>query len=156
MENNINVGIVGPKLLNNNGKIQESARSFPTLLSILWRGTFLHKMFPNANLYRKYLLANFDHSQIKEVDWVIGACQIIRKQVFEKIGLLDEKYFFGYEDIDFCRRAKKAGWKTVYWPDSEIYHRYSRTSAKGFFNQAKLQHIKSILYYFWKFGFRSI
>ncbi len=150
MEKNKDVGIVGPKLLYPSGKIQESVRSFPTLLSILWRGTFLHKIFPSTSFYKNYILKDFNHREIKEVDWVLGACQVIRKEVFEELGLLDEKFFFGYEDIDFCYRAKKAGWKTIYWPYSQVYHYYSRRSAGSLLNKLKLEHIKSILWYFYK------
>lgn len=156
MENNKKVGIVGPKLLYPNGRIQESARSFPTLLSIIWRGTFLHRIFPKISFYKNYVLSDFDHLSIKEVDWVMGACQIIRKEVFKSIGLFDEKYFVVYDDIDFCYRAKKAGWKIVYYPDSIVYHHYARESTKGIITKAKFEHIKSILQYFYKIYFHKM
>jgi|SRR3990167_306774 len=150
MKKNKEVGIVGPKILYPNGNLQESARSFPTPISVFWRGTFLHKIFPNASFYKNYISADFNHREIKEIDWVLGACQVIRREVFDEIGLLDEKYFFGYEDIDFCYRAKKKGWKIVYYPFSTIYHYYARESAKRIFNRAKLEHLKSIFRFFYK------
>lgn len=155
MEKNNKVGIIGPKILYPNGKIQESVRHFPTIMSILWRGLLLYRLFPDIKFYSKYVMKKFNHNEIKEVDWVLGACQIIRKKVFDTIGILDEKYFFGYEDIDFCYRAKIAGWKTIYYPYSTIYHNYARESAKGFINRAKLSHIKSIFHYFVKIYFKN-
>jgi len=150
MRKDKDVGIIGPKILYPNGNLQESVRSFPTPISVFWRGTFLHKIFPNTNFYKNYILKDFNHQEIKEIDWVLGACQFIRKEVFETIGFLDEKFFFGYEDIDFCFRAKKKGWKIVYYPFSSIYHYYARESAKGLLNKPKLEHLKSILRFFYK------
>ncbi|MCX6718846.1 MAG: glycosyltransferase [Candidatus Taylorbacteria bacterium] len=136
------VGIIAPRILYVDGRIQESIRSFPTLLSILWRGTFLHKIFPNASWYRGYI--SHEMESIHETDWAIGACQIIRREVFERIGPYDEKYFFGYEDADLCRRASRCGYSTMYWPHARIYHEYARESSKGL-NMHLLRHIKSII-----------
>lgn len=156
MKKHKKVAMAGPKLLYPDGQIQESARQFPTLRAILWRGTFLHKLFPNISFYKNYILKNFNRSEIQEVDWVIGACQIIRKDILNKIGLLDEKYFFGYEDIDFCFRIKQAGFKVIYYPFTKVVHYYKRESAKGIINRAKLEHIKSILRFFYKVYFKKI
>lgn len=150
MKGNKEVAVVGPKLIYPSDQIQESARQFPTPLAVIWRGTFLHKILPNASCYKDYILEDFDHNKIKEVDWVMGACQVIRKSVFDKIGFLDENYFFGYEDIDFCFRVKGAGFKVVYYPFVEVIHYYQRQSAKGIVSRAKLEHLKSILRFFWK------
>lgn len=148
MKKDSNVAIVGPKILYPDGKIQESARKFPTPLAVLWRGTFLARAFPNAHFYKDYILADFDHRMPKEVDWVMGACQVIRRETFDKIGFLDERYFFGYEDIDFCFRAKKAGFKVIYYPFAEIIHYYRRKSARSVLNRAKFEHLKSIARFF--------
>lgn len=150
MERNREIGIVGAKLIYPNGIIQESARSFPTPLSVLWRGTFLHKVFPNTPFYKNYVLGDFSHKRILEVDWIMGACQVVRREVFNTIGLLDEKYFYSYEDIDFCYRAKNQGWKIVYYPYSKVIHYYNRGSARRIFSRQKLEHIKSIIYFFSK------
>lgn len=156
LQKNKKVGIIGPKILYPSGKIQESARTFPSFSSIIWRGTFLHRIFPKISFYKNYVLSDFDHLSIKEVDWVMGACQIIRKEVFKSIGLFDEKYFVVYDDIDFCYRAKKAGWKIIYYPNLRVYHRYARESAKGIITKAKFEHIKSIFRYFYKIYFNRM
>ncbi len=146
-QNNPNVCIIAPRILNPNGTIQESMRSFPTFAALFWRGTKLYKLFPNVSWYRKYIVQ--DLSTIKEVDWAIGACQIIRRRLFDKLGPLDEKYFFGYEDTDFCYRAKQVGYSTVFWPDSIVYHDYARISSKGL-NKQLFRHCISIGRFFLK------
>lgn len=154
MEKRKKVGIVGPKILYPNETVQESARAFPTLLSVLWRGTFLHRMFPSVWFYKDYIMGDFDHSGKREVDWVLGACQVVRKEVFDSIGKFDEGYFMYYgEDIDFCYRAKNAGWKVIYYPYSKVYHHYARESAKGLINRLKVEHVKSIIRFFYKKNF---
>ncbi len=138
---NMTVGIIAPKLLYPNGDLQESIRSFPTVLSLLWRGTALSRFFPNARWYKSYI--KNDSNKIHEVDWSIFACQIVRRELFDIAGLLDERYFYGYEDAEFCRRAKTKGYQTYFWPDAIIYHDYTRSSARGT-NIATLHHLASI------------
>lgn len=155
MQQDKRIGIVGPKLFYKDNHLQESARSFPSILTIIWRGTFLHKIFPNVNFYARNILNTKSINKPQEVDWVLGASQVIKKQVFNNIGYFDEDYYMYYgEDIDFCYRAKKAKWKILYWPDALIYHYYNRSSYKGIFNRYKWEHIKSILYYFYKIWFK--
>lgn len=140
------VGIIAPLLFYPNGNLQESVRSFPTLSALFWRGTGLYRVFPNVFWYKKYVKNNA--SETHSVDWAILACQIIRKELFDKVGLFDEKHFF-YEDADFCRRAAKHGYSTVFWPDACIYHEYARTSAKGL-NIDLWRHVKSIFRFYKK------
>ncbi len=139
------VGIIAPRVLYPDGSIQESIRKFPTLLSVLWRGTFLHKIFPTAPWYQGYI--SHETEKVHKTDWAIGACQIVRREVFELIGSYNEKYFFGYEDADFCRRTSRNGYSTVYWPHTRIYHEYARSSAKGL-NRHLFSHIASIIRFF--------
>jgi len=155
MRKNKQVALVGPKILYPNGKIQESARSFPVPLAILWRGTPLAKLFPNAPFYKSYLLDNSKFIYPTQVDWVIGACQVVRKSTFRKIGFLDKGFFFGYEDIDFCLRIKKKGFKVVYFPGFKAVHYYQRTSSRGLMSRAKIEHVKSIAKFFKKIYFSN-
>ena len=148
LDKNNKVALVGPRILYPSGKIQESARSFPTPLAVIWRGTFLHKLLPNTSFYKNYILKDADLSHTQVVDWVIGACQVIRKDIFNEIGKYSEKYFFGWEDIEFCYRLKNKGFEVVYFPHVEVIHYYQRESAKGFMSRAKLEHLKSIFRFF--------
>jgi GT2 family glycosyltransferase len=144
---NPKVGLIAPKILYPNGKLQESIRTFPNIKALIWRGTKLYKLFPNVYWYKNYV--KHDEKKIHEIDWSIGACQIVRYSIFDRIGLLDKKYFFGYEDTDFCLRLRQSDLLSIYWPEAIIYHEYTRTSAK-ILNISLLRHIYSIVRFFLK------
>ncbi len=148
LKKNRKVALAGPKILYPSGQVQESARSFPKPLAVIWRGTIFHKLFPNTSFYKNYILKDADLSHTQVVDWVMGACQIIDKDIFNKVGKYSEKYFFGWEDIEFCYRLKNKGFEVVYFPHVEVIHYYQRDSAKGFMSKPKLEHLKSILRFF--------
>jgi len=124
-------GIIGPRLLNADGSIQYSCRSFPTLATGFFRNTFLGRLFPKNRFNREYLLTDWDHSAVREVDWVSGAAMMIRREVLDQVGLLDEGFFMYCEDVDICYRAHHAGWKVMYCPDAVITHMIARASDKN-------------------------
>ncbi|MCG2722947.1 MAG: glycosyltransferase family 2 protein [Thermodesulfovibrionales bacterium] len=143
MEQNPRVGIGGPKLLNPDRTVQLSCRTFQTPLTVLFRGTPLGKAFPRSHFVKDHLMTDWDHENMRPVDWMMGACHIIRRETLEDIGLLDEGFFYLYEDVEYCWRAKKKGWDVLYIPQSRIIHIYQRQSAAKF-NVMTLRHIQSI------------
>jgi len=143
MDRNPRVGIGGPKLLNPDGSIQMSCRTFQTPLTILFRGTFLGKLFPESRFVKNHLMTNWDHRDIRSVDWMLGACHIIRRETIVDVGRLDEGFFYLYEDVEYCWRARKRGWDVLYIPQSQIIHIYQRQSAAGFNIMTRI-HFKSI------------
>ena len=153
MDENPDVGICGSKLFGQNGAIQASCRVFPTISGKLKAAIHifgkklnlrLYSSFHHQNTYNKYWETPF------EVDYVIGACQLIRKSAQEKIGLLDEKIFYGPEDADFCFRMKQAGYKVFYLPQVYLFHAYQRVSSHKIFSKLTREHLKGLIYYFWK------
>jgi N-acetylglucosaminyl-diphospho-decaprenol L-rhamnosyltransferase len=141
------IGLCGPKLFGIDGELQYSCREFPTILSKLYR------QFPpkwQNRLLIKEELRSWDHGSIKNVGYIIGACQLIRREAIKDVGLFDENMFYGVEDVDFCLRTWKNGWKVVYNPFSQITHFEQRYSRKLGFNPLIVQHIYSLLIYFWK------
>ena len=149
MERRPEIGIMGPRLYSPNGETQPSARPFPSVRGILGRGLSL--ITPDA-FRSNYLFRFTSCSSPVEVSWVLGACQFIRKEAINDLGPLDGRYFFGYEDVDYCRRAFQANWRVVYHPGISILHHYQRSSAKGLLSRAKYQHLRSIVLYYEKFG----
>jgi hypothetical protein len=136
------VGIIGCRILNPDGSLQYSFGRFPTLLS-----TVLDQFKPVAK--RKYLLTGYDSR--REVDWVTGAFLLIRREVIEEIGLLDERFFMYYEEVDWCRRAKQHGWKVLYDPAPAIIHKTPLASKKSTISDRLAYEVRrSHLYYFWK------
>ena len=137
-------GVGGPRLLNPDGSLQLSCRTFQTPLTILFRGTPLGNRFPDAPFVRDHLMVNWDHNELRPVDWLMGACHIIRQEALLDIGRLDDGFFYLYEDVEYCWRAGKKGWDVLYIPESEITHIYQRQSAAEF-NIMTWRHIRSIL-----------
>ncbi len=123
-------GVVGPKLVYGDGRLQHSCRSFPTAGAALFRNTILGRLFPRTSANASYLMENWDHSEVREVDWVSGACLLIRRDAFDQIGPLDTSFYWGSEDVDYCWRTHKAGWKVVYTPEPVITHLVGRSTDK--------------------------
>lgn len=148
MEFHSNVAVAGPKLLYPDGTLQYSCRMFPSLLTFICRGLGVSD---EHQFLRKHMMVAFNHQAQQTVDWVLGACQMIRRSALKDIGILDEHYFFGYEDIDFCYRAQQKSWMVAYVPSAIAVHHYQRRSARrGLFNLLKWQHSKSALRFFIK------
>lgn len=124
-------GIIGPKLHNPDGSLQFSCRRFPNPVAALFRNTPLGKLFPNNRFTREYLMQDWDHTKSREVDWVSGAAFLVRQEVIDKVGLFDEAYFMFCEDVDWCWRAWKGGFKVVYYPEAVITHAIGRSTDKA-------------------------
>jgi N-acetylglucosaminyl-diphospho-decaprenol L-rhamnosyltransferase len=120
------VGAAGPQLHNADGSLQPSGRPFPTL-----RSTLLELIgWTRRNGRDPFLDARRDYSQIAAVDEVSGACIIVRGSVVRAVGGLDEEFFFNYEDVDWCRRIKAAGWTIVYLPRAHVTHLWGSSQQK--------------------------
>jgi GT2 family glycosyltransferase len=119
--------------------------------TFLLRGFRLECLFPRNRALENYLLEREDHGFDMEVDWCLGSCLMIRREALNDVGLLDENYFMYYEDIDLCYRMKQNNWKVVYIASAEMIHHYRRLSASIPPNQYSIHHLKSALYFFWKF-----
>ena len=155
MKKNSDVGILGPKVINSDGCVQGSARAFPTFSSALFgRKSLLTRMFPNNRFTCANILSNLsDGKNSMEVDWVSGACMVVKRKALEDVGLLDEKFFLYWEDVDWCRRMWNKGWKVTYYPRATIQHAVGGSSEHYLFRSIFEFH-KSAYLYFTKY-FRS-
>ena len=123
MEAHPEAGAVGPKLVRLDGSIDLACRrSFPTPAVSFYRLLGLSKLFPRSPRFGRYNLTHLDPDQLTEVDSVNGAFMMIRAQTIEQVGLLDESFFFGGEDLDWAYRIKAAGWKVYYNPAVVVQH----------------------------------
>ena len=130
MEDNPSVGISGCKVLNRDHTLQLACRrSIPTPKVAFFRMIGLSKLFPNNESMAQYNLTYRDADQTQEVGAVSGAFLMVRRKTIQDIGLLDERFFMYGEELDWCLRAKKAGWTVMYYPDAEIVH-YKGESTK--------------------------
>ena len=119
MDANPQCGILGVKFLDGDGDLQPSCRFFPTPWNIFLNRTGMNRYFGRA---KKVGDMSWDHAAIKECDWVPGCYFLIRKEVIEKVGLFDPRYFLYYEEVDLCFAAKKAGWRVIYFPHTSVVH----------------------------------
>lgn len=129
---NPDVGVLGPRVFDSNGDIQGSARSFPTPLTALFgRQSLFTRMFPDNRITRANLLANqCDGRTPMEVDWISGACMLLRRDAVNQVGVLDERFFMYWEDADWCRRMKENNWKVIYFPIAKVLHYVGKSSSK--------------------------
>jgi len=116
-------GIVGPKVLDPDGSLQEPCRRGDARpWAVISYFTGLARRFPHKAFFNGYLLTHLDEDQTNPVDGVSGSCMLIRRAVIEQIGYLDERFFAYQEDADYCRRARLAGWGVYYYPAARITH----------------------------------
>lgn len=119
LEAHPSVGIAGSRLENPDGSPQVSAFRFHGILSELERGI---RFGPVTRILQRWMVAPPPRDQPHKADWLNGASMMIRREVFDDIGLMDEGYFLYYEETDFCMRAKNAGWTSWTVPTSRVVH----------------------------------
>lgn len=123
------VAVVGPLVRDADGSIQASARRFPGVSTVLGgRSTWLTRVLPGNRLTSRNLLTGPHVREPIVVDWVSGACMLVRRRAFDEVGGFDEGYFLYWEDADLCRRLRDAGWRTAYHPGVSVHHVAGRSS----------------------------
>jgi GT2 family glycosyltransferase len=153
MEATPRAGVAGAKLIGEDGALQHSCRRFYTPTAIVMRRTPLGRLFPRHGALRHHLMLDWDHAESRKVDWIQGACLMIRREAIEEVGPMDERFFLYFEDVDLCRRMAAGGWGVYYVPSAELLHRYQRLSYRGGLTRAKAHHLISAVRYFIKWHF---
>jgi N-acetylglucosaminyl-diphospho-decaprenol L-rhamnosyltransferase len=125
LESHPEVGIAGSRLIDAAGQPEWSAFRFHSVLSELENGAQLGLL---SKLLDRWVLSPPAPLEASPCDWASGACLLIRRQVFETVGLLDENYFMYFEEADFCRRARQAGWSCWYVPEAQVVHLAGQSS----------------------------
>jgi len=144
LESSPDVGVVGPRLVMPDGHVQPSCQLFPTVVDKLAR------QLPGGlgdRFLREVELADWDHEGLRDVDYVVGACQAIRMRALHSVGWLDERIFYGPEDVDLCLRMHLAGWRVVYLGDASVRHECQRVTRKRL-NMLTLRHIMGLAHLF--------
>ncbi|MBT3185671.1 MAG: glycosyltransferase family 2 protein [Nitrospina sp.] len=131
LKSNADIGALGPKVLNTDGSLQYSCRRFPTFMTGFFnRYSLLSRWFPDNPYTVRYLMKDFGHDEIREVDWLSGCCLMVLRTAFEKAGGFDEHYFLFNEDVDLCRAIHQNGFKVMYFPSAKITHHISTSNSK--------------------------
>jgi N-acetylglucosaminyl-diphospho-decaprenol L-rhamnosyltransferase len=115
-------GVVGPRLLNQDGTLQRSVRGFPTLWRLATEYFFLRWLAPWSRAFNAFYGCRFDHRSSRDVEFVVGAVLLVRRRVLDEIGAFDTGFFMFNEEVDFCYRARSAGWNVIFWPGAEFVH----------------------------------
>ncbi len=148
-------GVMGPKMLYGDKSLQPSVRRFPKPWPVLLMLLKIPKILPKIKPIENYLAVDFDYSKPATVDQVMGAYMFIRKEVFKKIGTLDEDFFIWFEEVDFCFRAKQALYQVWFNPKAVIIHYGGTSFAQQQVIKKQKIFFKSAWHYFKKHGFRN-
>lgn len=133
IKSNKEVGMIGPKLLYPDGSLQMSCLRFPSFFMPILRRTFLGNYFKNTRDH--FTMSDFDHNEIKAVDWLMGSCLMFKKEIELEGGnifrpMFDERYFMYFEDTDLGRQFKERDLQVIYNPKAIVTHDHARESAK--------------------------
>jgi GT2 family glycosyltransferase len=130
LDTNPDAGAAGPKLLNEDGTLQRSVTSFPTVLTELWTTLGLDRAFPRHPVFGHYKLTHWAMDDLRPVDALMGACLLVRREVVEHTGLFDEQFFMYSEEVDLCYRIQGAGWRNYFLPDVQATHIWGGSSRR--------------------------
>jgi GT2 family glycosyltransferase len=152
MDTHREYGVLGVKLVGEDGALQPSCRYFPTPWNVFLASSVFRRFFPHTRLVDDM---DWDHAAVRDCDWVPGCYYLVRREVIDKIGLFDPRYFLYYEEVDHCRAVRDAGWRVVYYPDTRVVHLGGESAASaGALDRASRQlsplQVESELLYFRK------
>jgi GT2 family glycosyltransferase len=124
------VAVVGCRVLNPDGTLQQTCFMFPSILNMLLSSSYLYKLFPRNRFFGRERMTWWDRRDTREVDVVTGCFMLVRREAIEQVGMMDEWFFMYGEETDWCYRFKKAGWKIIYAPVGQIIHLGGASSSR--------------------------
>jgi len=137
--------VVGPRLLNPDGTLQRSVRGYPTPWRIATEYFFLRKLAPRSQALNALFGAGFDHESVREVDYLFGACLLVRRDAVDSVGGFDEDFFLMSEEVDWCYRFRQAGWEVLFYPGAEAYHVVGASLNPASFKDVVRGHLQFLL-----------
>lgn len=143
LDEHSDVGLCACRMTDAQGNVQPSYRPFPGIVS---------KLYSLLRIQRPLSHYKADEDGSIEPFYVIGACQMIKREAVEQTGMLDETIFYGPEDADYCLRLRKAGWRIKYLPHLSIIHAYQRATSRNPLSKLGYKHVQGLLHLYWKYG----
>jgi GT2 family glycosyltransferase len=140
-------GLIGPRLVYDDGTLQLSCRRFPPFLLPMLRRPPLDRFFEDGHAVRHHLMADTDHAQARPVVYVLGACQLFRRTLAEAAGSFDRRVFLGWDDADWCIRIRDAGGEVVYLPQAEVVHSYRRLTRRKPISRAGWRQLQAFVHF---------
>jgi GT2 family glycosyltransferase len=116
------VAVAGPRLVFPDGSVQSSRRRFPSPVTLFLESTQLQRFWPDNAVLRRYYVQDRSDEEPQDVDWLVGACLCVRAAAARQVGLFDERFFMYSEELDWCRRFRRAGWRVSYVPSAKVVH----------------------------------
>jgi GT2 family glycosyltransferase len=149
MEANPAWGLVGPRLVRDDGSVQESCRRFPPLLLPVLRRPPLGRFFEHRPTVQRHLMADFSYEQTRPVLYVIGACQLFRSSLARAAGPFDRRAFkgIGWHDADWCLRIRDAGGEIVFLAEATVVHSYRRATARRPVSLAAVGQLQAFIHF---------
>ena len=152
MEAHPEYGLIGPAMISADGKLQSSARAFPTLTEKLCKAVPLSGFQRRGEALEKAGVVDSGTTS-GPVDYLQSACWLFRPQLLENAGYLDEHIFYAPEDAEYCIRVWKSGYQVAYCPETTIIHEWQRLSRKKYFSRLNWEHIRGLAHMFRKHGY---
>jgi len=121
-ESRPDVAVVGPRLSNLDGSLQRSVRGFPTVWRLATEYLFLRKLAPRSQALNAFYAGGFAHDEVREAEFLMGACMLVRRAAVDQVGELDEDFFLFSEETDWHYRFRQAGWQVLFFPGAECVH----------------------------------
>jgi N-acetylglucosaminyl-diphospho-decaprenol L-rhamnosyltransferase len=134
--------VVGPRLSNPDGTLQRSVRGFPTTWRLATEYFFLRKLAPRSAFVNAFYAGGFDHDEVRDVEFVMGACMLVRRAAIDAVGPADEDFFLFSEETDWCYRFRQAGWEVVFFPGAECVHVRGASHAGRLFRENLRGHLR--------------
>lgn len=145
----VNAGVLGVKILNVDDTLQPSCFMLPSLLNMFLSSTYLYKLLPQSKFFGREQMTWWDRNDVREVEVVTGCFMLVRHEVIEQVGMMDERFFMYAEETDWCYRIKQAGWKIMFTPCGQIIH-LGGVSSRQMKMEMEMQKRASILFYYKK------
>ena len=149
MDRNVEVGVVGPRLVLPDGRLDLACRrGFDSMSALVYRMVGLSTLFPRSPRFARYNMTFLDENQMAEVDAVVGAFMLVRTEAIEEVGLLDDRFWMYGEDLDWAKRIKDAGWRVIYNPEVTVLHVKRASSQQN--PRARLEFYRAMLIFYYK------
>ena len=140
LQNEPGLGLIGPGFVDFDGRPQRSVRAFPTYRHVIYRALLLDRIFPRHREFANWRMGWFDHNSEAYVDQPMGAVMLIPRPVVEKVGPMDERFPLLFNDVDYCRRIKDAGYRLLYCPQAVVEHFVGASTAKRPYHMKLVSH----------------
>jgi hypothetical protein len=151
MARNPGWGLIGPRLVGDDGELQLSCRRFPPRSLPLVRRPPLSWFLGDSTLVRRHLMADIDHDHARPVLYVLGACQLFRASLARDAGPFPDSIFLGPDDVEWCIRIRDAGGEVIYLPEATVIHRYKRRSRASPVSRVAIRHLRAFAAFQWRY-----